>query len=548
MDLLSLDGGERYHTVAALVDIGRDKQPQFLLSGIFPDDRRERISRIMHEITHVGSIRTTRLGFWLARIATQLLGGNKLIPKGSINVAPVVEQVLGSLAPLLEGLALYGQLDYDTDNTDDILPFPLNKIAANNSGDSFVGGGVLHALRLARITTIWEGTLAALLLDDSPHTEHYFAGYMYIKALAAKLAGIAPELKQPATMLPLLVRLICDHPVIEQLATESILTPPNILDPILRFLHDLSEDSINRIARMLRHKEFRMAFDNWDIHAQLREADDGRVIKHANKNPLFEGMLENSLFAEFRGATSVHLTSWTSGIPVDLKFVDGYMSVQLIDGEQEISTHILYYSCLNAVLKKLDNRSTEALQKFEAYFHSRLAAACQSKVPIALGSYVTLTRGGAGMVLWVGDELAGVVPLSVLDNRLDPTEVNIAMDGLKLSPVFRQRFAHALSSSDSQASARAEADDAIMAAIISDRSWRTITLRGRLVAPLPLRLRGSLREWCGRALHPGAECHLDADADAALSSILDRPSLGGGPFSDLLPDLTPLDRFIRSRT
>jgi len=50
VDLLSLDGGERYHTLAALMHIERTER-EFLLLGLHLDERWDRISRIMHEIT-----------------------------------------------------------------------------------------------------------------------------------------------------------------------------------------------------------------------------------------------------------------------------------------------------------------------------------------------------------------------------------------------------------------------------------------------------------------------------------------------------------------
>jgi hypothetical protein len=41
MELLSLDGGERYRTLAALIHIGEEEHEEFLLTGFFPEDRRD---------------------------------------------------------------------------------------------------------------------------------------------------------------------------------------------------------------------------------------------------------------------------------------------------------------------------------------------------------------------------------------------------------------------------------------------------------------------------------------------------------------------------
>jgi hypothetical protein len=148
------------------------------------------------------------------------------------------------------------------------------------------------------------------------------------------------------------------------------------------------------------------------------------------------------------------------------------------------------------------------------------------------------------MVLWVENELSAIIPLSLLDNRLDPDEVSVAVDGLKLSPVFRRQFAHALRSTDTQAIARGEANDAIMSALVSDPMWRTIALRCGLASILASPLQPALREWCYHSLHPQGSGQLAAGVRSALATVFDRPALGAGQFDDMVPNLVPLRNFL----
>jgi hypothetical protein len=559
MDLLSLDGGERYHTLAALINIGTPEHDEFLLTGFLPDDRRDRVSRIIHEVTHVGSLRTARLGFLIARVAAETLRGRKQITRRSLTVPDIAETVLGAFSPLLEGLALYGQLDYRiNDEEEDILPFPINKIAANNTADFLVSAnGVPDAIRNAQLAAIWGlsagssriGILSALLLDDDAETEHYFAGYLFVKAIAARFSRLDSRLADPATFLPLLVRLTCDHPILETACFEPM-SCQQIIGPPLRFVQDISQDDLHRILRMLEREDVRENFDNWDIHAQLAAANEETVILHTQDNVIFRGMLTNGMFSNLRAATSVHLTSWTTGTIRALDFRDAEAIVQILRDGHDVTVRIMRYGAINA-FSAIDARSREALHRFEGMFHGQLAWAMQKKLDITVGSYVTLTRGSAGMALWVKERLAAIIPLSLLDSRLDGTETHVALDGLKVSPTFRRKFAEGLRSSDTlrasnrQADARSQAADIMMAALVSDSTWATIALRCRLTGMLPCSLVPSIRDWCSGALSPGGAPAFPSEVSIELSTIFDRPGVGGCQFNELVPDLLPLADHLR---
>jgi hypothetical protein len=398
-------------------------------------------------------------------------------------------------------------------------------------------------MRLAKLATIWDGTLNALLLEVGPETEHYFSGYLYIKAAAAKIARLDPSLARPTTILPLLVRLICDHPVLEKPSFQPI-TAREVIEPVLRSVQDLTERDVRLISEMLRRDDVAENFDNWDIHAQLAAPQDHPPIMHTEQDPIFKDMLNNRLFQDLRGATSVHLVSWTAGVPADLTFTGGEAKLALSDVSHDTSVRILCYSCMRSVSSALDERSKDALKKFEDMFLSSLVRAHREKLTVAVGSYVTLTKGSAGMVIWVGDKLAGIIPLSLLDNRLDPMEVYVATAGLQLSPVFRSRFAHALRPTDTQAVARGETNDAIMLSLVTNPLWRPVALHCGLGCLLTSRLKPTLEEWCRRSLQPGGPYQLAGEVSAVLSAIFDRPALGAGDFADLLPDLSSLAKLL----
>lgn len=554
MDLLSLDGGERYHTLAALIDIGTQEQDEFLLTGFLPDDRRDRVSRIIHEVTHVGSLRTTRLGFLIARVGAEALRGRKQITRRSLVVPEIAETLLGAFSPLLEGLALYGQLDYRIDDEDDILPFPINKIAANNTADFLMSAnGVPDAIRNAQLAAIWGlsagpsriGLLSALLLDDDAETEHYFAGYLFVKAIAARFGRLDCRLADPATFLPLLVRLTCDHPILEAACFEPM-SCHQVIEPVLRYVQEISRDDLSRILRMLEREDVRTNFDNWDIHTQLAAPDDAAPILHTQDNVICSGMLANQMFSELRAATSVHLTSWIAGTPRARDFQNAEAVIQISSNGHDTTVRIACHSALNAFSSGIDAKSREALERFETMFHAQLARATQRKLDVAVGSYVTLTRGSAGMALWVKERLAAIIPLSLLDSRLDETETWVALEGLKMSPTFRRNFAEVLRSSDAlrasnrQADARSEAADMMMARLVSDPTWGTIALRCRLAGLLPLPLASSIRDWCCCALSPGGDPVFPAEVSAVLSTIFDRPGGTTSHFEELVPDLRAL--------
>jgi hypothetical protein len=538
--LLDLDGRERYHTLAALVETGDaivdSERCRFL--GWDPLDSNLRVSHILHEITHVASFRTTRLGFWIARVGAALLQARGNLPRHArLDVPESAHVLLGAFAPLLEGLALYAQLDYEADNVDSVLPFPLNKITANQSAIA-LSTDPLKAMRFAREMAISSGILSDLFVVPNPATAHYFAGYLYVKAVAAKIARVAPSLDDASTLLPLLVRLICDHPVIE-LMLQRNLNVDDAIAAIHASLRDLTSARIETIAKMLEVRQFRDDFDNWDIHAQLaRGGASAAPVLHSDANPLFAGMEESHEYRLLRWACNVYSTYWTSGKLAACSDDGGELTLRLAGASGEWTASIWMKSRLVAFQRDMTDEFLALHAHFDDALREIVRQAAASRAVVTIANYLTLTKGVQGTAVWVNGQLRIVIPSSLVDNRLDETEMELAVAGLALAPDERLDFAQRLRRSDTQSVARSRASELLMQALVSDPVWRAIALECRLTGVLVAQpARDALVAWCERAVYVG---RADPIVTASLTPIFDRLHFGGGPFSDLLPNVTPI--------
>src|SRR5208283_2051505 len=187
MRLKSLDSRDSYHPLAALVESRAyaDWSEVYAL-GLDLEERYTQVSINFHEITHMACVRTTRFGFWLARVAAESMAGRVIQFSTPIILPPVVEEVLAGLAAILEGLALYGQLDYETESEEDLLPFPITKLAMSVGRDSGMLTPLLNRLRFAREQIVFDqghthGLLRALFIDGEEDEDFYFVGYLYVK-------------------------------------------------------------------------------------------------------------------------------------------------------------------------------------------------------------------------------------------------------------------------------------------------------------------------------------------------------------------------------
>jgi hypothetical protein len=175
-------------------------------------------SDLIHEAVHLWAARVGRLGFWLGADGSRLLTRYNENPRERVVVPASTLERLGAVTPLLEGMALYGQLDVDVLTQGDVPGYTPLHVLQDVSWDISYVGATEHAHLEIRE---WQlaadgngpGLLTRLFLDPQTDTDHYFAGYWYVKALAAWLAGVIPGLAgRPDALLAVMIKLIVDAP------------------------------------------------------------------------------------------------------------------------------------------------------------------------------------------------------------------------------------------------------------------------------------------------------------------------------------------------
>ena len=138
-----------------------------------------------------------------------------------MSLSITVSTLLGCYLPLLEGLALFSELDVDEKIGDIIIPNPVPLHAQMMTLPWNAPEG--KVIWLAREEQIFEGEgyepgLLRLLFSQTNalETTHYFVGYLWIKTIAAILARADARFSRSTVILPFLIKLLCDHPIVTQ--------------------------------------------------------------------------------------------------------------------------------------------------------------------------------------------------------------------------------------------------------------------------------------------------------------------------------------------
>jgi hypothetical protein len=286
------------------------------------------ISTVHHELTHLACARATRFGWVLGTAAARAM---EQFQRGQPIVIPRnVESILGGLTPILEGLALYAELDFEADEKNAILSNPVTQHAQLLAWDRTM----LEVFRLALDQAVIEsqeiaepGLLRLLFLDDAdPDRSFYLVGYLWIKAVAAQIARRCPSLAPPYRMLPFLTRLLCHHPIITD-AHEGRCNAADIVNALHTCVSDLDRPTLKKVAEMItNHPDILKKFDNWDIQAQVASGRYKRFTTTTRAEvDQFQPLLKNAVLSHYltimRCAANVHLLSQTTGIvqSVDIK-------------------------------------------------------------------------------------------------------------------------------------------------------------------------------------------------------------------------------------
>lgn len=369
-------------------------------------------STILHELTHLAAFMATRLG-----VVVRLASAQMLHDWRTANVAQVSEKTaafIGTFTPLLEGLAMYAELDYDLHEDRVALYTPaklFTEIAA--AGRQIAPTALMQAVRLTQVSELYryKGPGLLRLLLATPETgAQYSVGYLWVKALAGTLAQRCPALKAPQVMLPFLIRVLCDHPVIYE-AYQDRIEPSQAIKHIRSTVLSWTPAQFDRLTRSLETSQFQEAFDGVHViefiagktldEAMFREND-------ADLLQLIEGLShgQRSWMNQVTAASRVHFLDCTHGI---LHSIAATSDIVLRD---ELSSDL--FKCelpsLTAVIEKMygalevpheipldDALSIAAWMETRFY---RFAARCAGHL-VTLARYMTLSDPhDAGVVLW----------------------------------------------------------------------------------------------------------------------------------------------------
>jgi hypothetical protein len=504
---------------------------------------------IHHELTHHASARTTRLGFAYSAEAARLL---RAFRDGSeLNLTSPAIRLLGTFLPILEGLAVYAELDADEAPGDVIIPNPIPMHVQmmefawhRSSGD---------ILRLAREEQIYEtpdkadGLLRFLFADpNSPETGVYLIGYLWIKAAVAHIRRINASLARPTIVLPLLIKLFCDHPVIVDVwrgdAGET-----EIIGRLRESILSLDRTALARVEKALGNKDDLGTFELWDLHGFL--ADESLVsprLDEESLRPFFAGGQPDELETQLRLGASIHFPSRVAGVITEVKRDDRNLELEI---ETEPGKHVqafflslrsfwnLYYEIphYRPVIEK------------HAATAARLEDAIWGLMEEWKGQRITLARYWGisdpplpGIVVWHEDGRMVHLPYEPHWYEFQD-HIELTKFGLGISIDEKQRFAKALSSTPVVTSLARRSANVLLSHLVSNERARTSITHKRLGCVLSPVAREALESWVAFPLFPAATWRLGEPASSELTRVFDMPAFpslhSDFTFAELLPAL-----------
>jgi hypothetical protein len=515
-------------------------------------DDRSVATIIHHELTHHACARTTRLGFAYSAEAARLLRAFR--QGGDLTLTAPAKLLLGIYLPILEGLAVYAELDAD-ERADDIIipnPVPLHaqmiELAWNqdNSGE---------VLRIARESQIYEkpdkqdGLLRLLFAEpNSPETSPYLVGYLWIKTAVAHIRRINPALARPTIALPLLIKLLCDHPVIaevwkERAGKDAIIS--GLLDSVL----SLDQPALARIAAALKDEEALSTFELWDLHGFIADKNLSTPKLVEDTRPFFEGDEPDELVTQLRCGASLHFPSRATGLLVDVKHRDQDLDdLELeTDTGERISVHLMRVRTIWRLYAGLDHYQPlirEHLHKaetLEQYFWNLMGEWKGSRVTIA--QYWGIAQPPMpGIVVWHDDGRMVQLPYEPHWYHYKD-HIFLTREGLKVSIDEKKRFAMSLAKTPAVTSLARQATADLLSHLVSGERARRSIIEKRLGGVLGPAAREALENWVSFPLFPPEVWSLEEPAVSELSAHFDMP---GFPtirrhfdFTELLP---PLDQ------
>ncbi len=408
------------------------------------------VSTLLHEITHLWSARSTRLGAHFAIEAARPL------------TAPPPRQLskrdahrLGILAPVLEGLAMFAEMDAPG-------ACPLGVTAAHiyNSSplthfiDWFRFGRSLardRAFRLARASELVRDghALELLLFSNRPAHWPYFAGYLYIKALYVQARTALPEL-DAATFLTLAVRLVADSPAIDGPAVRQ--STPLSATALLNAMH---EGILSVLDRAKLQSLFKAIAANEVVRNNLHALDIYALLNGSITLSTFPPAARSDLPSSLCAAANLFMLARCTGVLASSKY-DGTLDLRLqFEGRHDAIV-------LPTFLAGSDSSSWQAFVGGRcAKLHDALLRRVGATVTAA--AFMDMTTGGLGVAAWDDGALLGFTPITPQPERASMSDwLNELEAGVTISPIRRLRVENDTEVGPELATARKEAADTLI--------------------------------------------------------------------------------------
>jgi hypothetical protein len=542
MDLFTLRSGEAsfnpFTALIGLESLGGSRELSLAIP-VIEDPQIARYSVLFHEVTHLWTMRMTTLGVVLSIAAARAWNEWRAHPNRPVELPERVFHLLGTWLPILEGLATYAELDYSGDEDRDRIHSPLLKVI-HFTAPAIKGVAndqeFLHT-RLSRVVV--DRLLAQLLLEPSiqPNEHAYFTGYLYVKTLASRLGTLCPPLSPPGRMLPLLIRLLCDHP-----ATLRSQTADHSTAELLGAVHEsaLSLDAslLHKIAGWIETGDPQEVVWRFDFLDLERSRKAGELVFHEYDRQDFRELVADDLIPMlnlFRRAGSFYLPAWKSGV---LQSIDEG-SFTLRHGSEDVEYRML--SAADFQRRNPGGRARVLASRLLDSMLTRLRQAIGREVTAAL--YIDMASGDPGMVFWVDGQLAIASPYSLcaLERGGDTAkqfEENLVR-GHSLAPTMRGRFGAAIRTPAVFPRAAVEASRWHLAQMISSPRGRDRVLQHKLRSIENGGFLSEMYDWCAPPLQLALP-PMPEEIAAAMDRIFDFPGFSGSQGAPRLAELMPV--------
>jgi hypothetical protein len=335
VDLRSNGRGGSWHPLTSLIQITGPRRPFYGLPYVVEPPRIEgriAVSTIHHELAHLGCAKTTRLGWALGFEAGRLL---KDYRRGDpLSIREPISILLGAFLPILEGLAMYAELDWQEYPESIILPHPI--VVHSQAAATALHARVSKMLPAVRMEQIIEmpplapdlsallgprpeygpGLLRLLFADTrSPANTFYLLGYLWTKALAATLKTLNPLFGLPTIFLPFMTRWLCHHRAIEHVM-QGTMDAQKLLATLQDSVFSLSQVSLSAFEKAMHEPELRARFDLWRVHDFAESGDIKYLFDDKNEDirPFIDADQADEEIMQCRAAANIYFPSTTEGI------------------------------------------------------------------------------------------------------------------------------------------------------------------------------------------------------------------------------------------